>query len=277
MLSIRDLIPKKKKDLARYRKFRSTLSRKGQELDYYRWLWKLAEESKVYFEKVVVERLAAHQFPNKKEFQKQFLTYYKQYKQLYGKRRTDAEIFTKVSKYMEAVESTQQRDFTKQFKKMGVGLDLANSDLLNKKYKEFLSVKIAENVAMVKELTDRQSRRVSNQILTAYKHGFTQRDFAKIVQKEYGVTKSRAATIARTEITKVTNSLSDARASDVGCTEGFWRTMGDNRVSEGHSKLEGKRFKLSKGCWDPEVRKWVLPGRARPNCRCYTEYIIPES
>jgi len=276
MLRICDLIPKHKKDLARYRKFRSTLSHRGQELDYYRWLRGLAEESKVYFEKVVVERLAAQQFPNKKEFQKKFLLYYKQYKQLYGKRRSDAEIFAKVSKYMQAVEQTQRSDFGKQFKKMGIGLDLANSDLLNVKYKEFLGVKIAENVAMIRELTDRQSRRVSNQILTAYKHGFTQRDFAKIIREEYGVTKSRAATIARTEITKVTNSLSDARARDVGCEEGFWRTMGDNRVSEGHAKLEGKRFKLSKGCWDPSVRKWVLPGRARPNCRCYTEYIVPE-
>ena len=49
----------------------------------------------------------------------------------------------------------------------------------------------------------------------------------------------------------------------------------DNRTSTQHAGFNGKKFNLKKGLWDPKTRSWNWPGR-RPNCRCYTEYIIPE-
>uniref|UniRef100_A0A3B0MF58 Phage head morphogenesis domain-containing protein n=1 Tax=Arsenophonus endosymbiont of Trialeurodes vaporariorum TaxID=235567 RepID=A0A3B0MF58_9GAMM len=54
------------------------------------------------------------------------------------------------------------------------------------------------------------------------------------------VTASRAKMIARTELGRATQALTQARALAIGSTGYIWRTAHDGDVRPSHKKLEGQ-------------------------------------
>lgn len=157
-------------------------------------------------------------------------------------------------------------------KLMNFGLDFKG---VQQKYRSYMSTAVEENIMLVKNLLDEQAKRLKSSVLRGMREGIPSTRLAGDLQRSLGISKRRANTIARTETHKVTQQIADYRAEEVGLTEGIWRAMMDNRTSTQHASFNGRRFKLKKGLWDPKTRSWNWPGR-RPNCRCYTEYIIPE-
>lgn len=157
-------------------------------------------------------------------------------------------------------------------KLMNFGLDFKG---VQQKYSSYMSTAVEENIMLVKNLLDEQAKRLKSSVLRGLREGIPSTRLAGDLQRSLGISKRRANTIARTETHKVTQQIADYRAEEVGLTEGIWRAMMDNRTSTQHASFNGKKFNLKKGLWDPKTRSWNWPGR-RPNCRCYTEYIIPE-
>ena len=175
-----------------------------------------------------------------------------------------------VRKALETSSSHAQREFDRKMKSFGV--DFKG---VMQKYSSYMSTAVEENVMLVKNLMDEQAKRLKSNVLRGLREGIPSTRLSGDLQKALGISKRRAATIARTETHKVTQQIADYRAQEVGLTEGIWRAMMDNRTSSQHASFNGKKFNLKKGLWDPKTRSWNWPGR-RPNCRCWTEYIIPE-
>lgn len=88
------------------------------------------------------------------------------------------------------------------------------------------------------------------------------------------VTRARATLIARTEVSKASSTLTQARAEFVGSEGYIWRTVGDSDVRKSHRKMNGKFVRWADA---PEVE----PGKRYhagcfPNCRCWPEPVLPE-
>lgn len=87
------------------------------------------------------------------------------------------------------------------------------------------------------------------------------------------VTRSRAETIARTEVARTGSNLTQIRATNIGSTHYIWRAAFDRRVRPSHKRMNGRTI-----AWDdpPVVDVGVPPYHAGCiyNCRCYAEPII---
>ena len=167
-----------------------------------------------------------------------------------------------------------EREFNRHLKTQikSFGLDLEKGGVI-KKYGSYMATAVEENVLLVQNLADEQAKRLQSIILRSVREGIAVEAVRGEIQSALGIGKRRAATIARTETHKLTQQLADRRAMDLGITRGKWRAVMDNRTSEQHARFNGKEFDLVKGLYDPRTDSYNWPGR-RPNCRCWTEYII---
>lgn len=94
------------------------------------------------------------------------------------------------------------------------------------------------------------------------------------ILKTGSVTKSRANTIARTEVARASSLITQARATELGCTHYVWRTSNDSDVRHSHKEMNGKVI-----AWDapPTLSDGTTTHAGQIyNCRCYPEPIIPE-
>jgi SPP1 gp7 family putative phage head morphogenesis protein len=93
------------------------------------------------------------------------------------------------------------------------------------------------------------------------------------LQKRYGITRRRAALIARDQNNKATSVMQAARQQSLGITQGIWKhSHAGKEPRPSHVKADGKVFELSKGMYLDG--KWVMPGE-EINCRCTWSPVIP--
>ncbi|MGP2516382.1 phage head morphogenesis protein [Yersinia sp. 2545 StPb PI] len=132
---------------------------------------------------------------------------------------------------------------------------------------------IGENVNLIKSIPEQYLTQVETMVMQSVGRGRDLGHLAEELQKRYGITKRRAATIARDQNNKATATMQSARQQALGITEGIWHHSHAGKTQRAsHVKADGKRFELSKGMYlDGE---WQLPGEAI-NCRCTWSAIIP--
>lgn len=95
--------------------------------------------------------------------------------------------------------------------------------------------------------------------------------FDDLVEKRKG----NAKMVARTQINTFNSLSSKVRAQNLGIARGVWRTAKDERVRTCHKVRDGKEFDLSEGLYSSCDGKHLQTG-VDYNCRCTTEYLIPE-
>lgn len=131
-----------------------------------------------------------------------------------------------------------------------------------------------EQVELITSIPLKAAQRVHKLTIEAVTEtGGRAREIAAEIMRTEEVTKSRAMLIARTETSRTVTALTQARAQHIGSTQYVWRTSGDSDVRESHRKMEGRVV-----AWDDPPTLDGLTGHAGalPNCRCYTEPIIPD-
>lgn len=243
---------------------------------YYRLLRSMLEYMQEEFDRTVIKGLSTKEMVKKTEtiHDESPNERYKKMLALFNKKmrgKFPRKVIEKlVRRALGTASSYSQREFDRKCKSFG--LDFKG---VQQKYSSYMSTAVEENIMLVKNLLDEQAKRLKSSVLRGLREGIPSTRLAGDLQRSLGISKRRANTIARTETHKVTQQIADYRAEEVGLTEGIWRAMMDNRTSTQHASFNGKKFNLKKGLWDPKTRSWNWPGR-RPNCRCYTEYIIPE-
>ena len=98
---------------------------------------------------------------------------------------------------------------------------------------------------------------------------------AQRIRDETGATAARAQLIARDQVLKLNNGVTQARHVAAGVTEYVWRTSRDERVRSRHKELEG----TTQAYTEPPVVDRRTGRRAHPGgdyqCRCTAEPIIP--
>jgi len=131
-----------------------------------------------------------------------------------------------------------------------------------------------ENVELIKSIPLEAAERVHELVIKGLSEGMRADELAEKILKTESVTKSRATTIARTEIARAASLFTQARAENIGSTGYIWRTSKDKLVRGAHAKMEGKFVR-----WDkpPKLSDGTITHAGQIyNCRCYTEPEIPE-
>jgi SPP1 gp7 family putative phage head morphogenesis protein len=135
---------------------------------------------------------------------------------------------------------------------------------------------LADQVGLIKSLPLNAAQRVQDLATRAVIEGGRADEISGLIMAIGGVTKARANTIARTEISRAATAFTEARAKDLGSDGYIWRTSEDSDVRHDHQELNGKHFKWN----NPPVVDKKSGRRAHAgcdiNCRCYPEPVIPE-
>jgi len=131
-----------------------------------------------------------------------------------------------------------------------------------------------EQVRLITSLPREAAERVHAMTREGITKGWRADQISAEIMKTGEVSLGRANTIARTEVSRTSTLLTQARAEHIGSTSYIWRTAADNDVRVTHKALNGKVIKWSEPpeC-DPGYRAHA---GAIFNCRCYPEPIIED-
>jgi len=132
---------------------------------------------------------------------------------------------------------------------------------------------LARQVELIKSLPIEAAQRVQRLALEGITTGMRASEIAKEIMRSGDVAKSRAMTIARTEVSRTAAALTQARAEFVGSTHYIWRTSKDGAVRPSHRAMEGQAVR-----WDSPPVLDHMRGHAGefPNCRCFAEPVLPD-
>lgn len=132
---------------------------------------------------------------------------------------------------------------------------------------------LEEQVGLIKSLPVEAAERVHKITTEGITKGLRASEVAAEIMKTGHVTKSRAATIARTETGRTATALTQARAESVRSPGYTWMTAGDSDVRESHARMNGKFV-----AWGDPPTLDGMTGHAGtfPNCRCVAIPVLPE-
>ena len=127
---------------------------------------------------------------------------------------------------------------------------------------------VAENASLIKSISRTYLDQVEGLVMRSVTSGRDIVGLAKDLQKRYDITKRRADFIARDQNNKATEAVARANDLNLGFTEAEWiHIPGKYTSRHSHKQMDGKKFDLSKGMYDEEVKRHVLPGEL-PGCQC---------
>lgn len=137
-------------------------------------------------------------------------------------------------------------------------------------FRDFLETQ----VQLITSLPLEASQRV-HEIATGNLYSSTRAsELSKRILETGEITKNRANLIARTETARVASTLTMVRAQNIGSEGYIWRTVKDARVRDSHHMMEGK-FVLWSDPPEVDPGKFYHAGMF-PNCRCFSEPVIPD-
>jgi SPP1 gp7 family putative phage head morphogenesis protein len=141
--------------------------------------------------------------------------------------------------------------------------------------RDIIDATVHQNVALIKSIPATYLSQVEGMVMRSVQTGRDIGGLAKELREQLGVTKRRAALIARSQNNLATAAMQRARQKEMKITEAIWmHSHGGKTPRPSHVKNNGKRYKISEGWYDPDEGKFILPGELI-NCRCVSRSVIP--
>ena len=133
----------------------------------------------------------------------------------------------------------------------------------------------AENVGLIRSIAEQHLSQVETAVMQSVSRG---RDLASLTQDltaRYGVTKRRAAFIARDQNNKATAVMTRVRHLELGITKAKWlHSAGGKAPRPEHVRFSGQVYDIARGHDFGYGEGPVLPGQLI-NCRCVSVPIVP--
>lgn len=132
---------------------------------------------------------------------------------------------------------------------------------------------VGEQIGLIRSIASEHLSDVQGMLMRSVQTGRDLGQMTEDLQKRYGITKRRAALIARDQNAKSTATITRARQQELGITEAEWmHSAGGKHPRPSHVAANGKRYDVAKGMLiDGE---WIWPGQLI-NCRCVSKAIVP--
>ncbi len=160
---------------------------------------------------------------------------------------------------------------------------LLRKEKSNAKFAKIYNEILSYNATLIKTLPLDVSNNVINHIETKSYSGKRAKDLSKEIKKFFPKnTKAKAELISRTETSKISSALTQARSEMLDLNWYVWRTSMDARVRDAHAHMEDVIINFK----NPPVPEKLNPrfkGKKYPapynagniyNCRCYAETLI---
>jgi uncharacterized protein with gpF-like domain len=139
---------------------------------------------------------------------------------------------------------------------------------------DIIDAAVAENVALIRSIPQQYLTQVEGAVMRSVRQGRDLGPLAKELRAQYGVTKRRAALIARDQNNKATADMTRARQVEKGY-KAIWRHSHAGKTPRpSHVANDGKTYDPARGWWDPHEKKLIWPGTLI-NCRCFSQTLIP--
>lgn len=156
------------------------------------------------------------------------------------------------------------------FQALGLTVGMTMTDAMQQAYQGV----IGEQVGLIRSIAEQHLGQVQRLVMESVSRGRDLHYLSKELRARYGITKRRAALIARDQNNKATATLQVARQLEMGITHGIWRhSHAGKEPRPSHVKADGERFDLRKGMFLDGKR--THPG-CEINCRCWYSPILPD-
>lgn len=133
---------------------------------------------------------------------------------------------------------------------------------------------VAENVTLIRSIASEYLTQVEGHVMRAVTVGRDLAPLARSLEHQYGVTRRRAALIARDQSNKATAVIVRERQNELGIKAVWLHSAGGKTPRPSHVANSGKEYDPKEGWYDPDVGERIWPGTLI-NCRCVTKSIIP--
>ena len=139
---------------------------------------------------------------------------------------------------------------------------------------EVMTAITAENVALIKTIPKQFHGKIEPMVMASVAAGRDIGTLRKQLQSTFKVTRTRATLIARDQNNKATNQLARVRYMGMDLKQAVWmHSHAGKTPRKSHLANHGKTFNLDTGWFDPDERKWILPGFLI-NCRCTMRPVV---
>lgn len=163
------------------------------------------------------------------------------------------------------------RAFMAQLRKAGMTVRFS----LTPAASEVMQASVLENVSLIKSIPEQFFTQVRSIVTEGVSAGRDMHVIAEGLEHQLGVTRRRAATIARDQSNKASAAILRVRQQEVGITEARWVHSGGGRHPRPtHVAMGGNSYEVARGMWDSAVQKFIWPG-TEINCRCVSRAILP--
>lgn len=143
---------------------------------------------------------------------------------------------------------------------------------LTRAQQDKLKAVMVENVRLIKSIPEKYFTDLTSITMESISRGRDLKYMTEELQRQYGVTKDRAITIARDQNNKATSVITHLEYEDFGITKARWKhNSGAKHPRATHVAANNKEYDIKKGLWIDG--KYIFPG-SEINCGCTSEPII---
>jgi uncharacterized protein with gpF-like domain len=141
---------------------------------------------------------------------------------------------------------------------------------------DVVMAQVGENVALIRSIAQEHLAAVEGHVMRSVQTGRDLGTLAAALEHQYGVTKKRAALIARDQSNKATANIVRARQMELGIDRAQWvhshagKEPRPSHVKAGRDRIQ---YFVKDGWWDPDEGKFIHPGEL-VNCRCVSRSIV---
>ena len=155
-------------------------------------------------------------------------------------------------------------------KKAGISVEFR----LTPATQDILRATISENVNLIKSIPQEYFTDIEGAVMRSVQVGRDLGSLAKELEEHYGVTKRRAALIARDQNNKCTAAIDRSRKIELELYDNIWlHSHAGKTPRPTHVAMDGKHFDIRKGMWDSAVGKYVWPG-TEVGSRCLSKAVV---
>lgn len=171
--------------------------------------------------------------------------------------------------FAQAASDRVDADLKRMLRKAGFTVKFRMSEAQRNAY----DAVVEENVTLIKSVAEQHLKNVEGAVMRSVSTGRDLGTLARELEENYGVTKRRAAFIARDQNNKATSVLNRTRQQELGVRKAKWlHSAGGKHPRPEHVAFSGKTYDVDKGAF--LEGKWTWPGM-EINCRCTSVAIIP--
>jgi uncharacterized protein with gpF-like domain len=141
---------------------------------------------------------------------------------------------------------------------------------------DVIQASVAENVGLIRSIAQQYLTAVEGHVMRSVQQGRDLASLSTALQQQFGVTKRRAALIARDQNNKMTAVVTRARHLELGIQEAIWVHSGGGKVPRPTHVRAGRdkvRYSVVEGWFDPHEKRHIQPGELI-SCRCVARPVV---